>query len=142
MKVKKLHIDYEYDFELVGISSSVKAFKLAWAINNKIGINLKKAEDYNLKRTQDEKILIANYIFETEHSIFRLFKNRAVEGAISSRAYIVPEHPHFDYIAMKKGMVSVYDTMGMVDALKTVKFLEYITNIDITKLKSRENFLF
>ena len=66
MKVKKLRVDYEYDFDLMGISSSAKAFKLAWAINNKIGINLRKAEDYCLNKANGEKILIAHYIFETE----------------------------------------------------------------------------
>ena len=45
MKKSKLVIDYEFDFELLGIISSAKGYKLAWELNQALGIQLVKQPD-------------------------------------------------------------------------------------------------
>jgi hypothetical protein len=42
MKKSKLLIDYEFDFELLGLSASAKGYKLAWELNQVLGIQLVK----------------------------------------------------------------------------------------------------
>jgi hypothetical protein len=45
MKKSKLIIDYEFNFELVGLTSTAKGYKLAWEINQALGIHLIKQPD-------------------------------------------------------------------------------------------------
>jgi hypothetical protein len=45
MKRNKLIIDYEFDFELIGIISTAKGYKLAWEINQLLAIHLVKQPD-------------------------------------------------------------------------------------------------
>jgi len=42
MKKKRLDIEYSFDFDLFGISSTVKVYKLDWEINQSLGSKLKK----------------------------------------------------------------------------------------------------
>ena len=45
MKRTKLVIDYEYDFNLIGIISTAKGYKLAWELNQALGIHLVKQSE-------------------------------------------------------------------------------------------------
>ena len=45
MKKSKLIIDYQFDFELFGVIATVKGYKLAWEINQELGIQLIKQPD-------------------------------------------------------------------------------------------------
>jgi hypothetical protein len=42
MKAIKLVVEYDFDFEFIGLISSLKGHKLAWNINNELKIELKK----------------------------------------------------------------------------------------------------
>ena len=39
-----LENDFEYTFQLIGISCHEKDYRLCWAINQKLALNLKKTE--------------------------------------------------------------------------------------------------
>ena len=45
MKKSRLDIEYDFDFELLGIHSSARGYKLAWEINQALGIQLVKQPD-------------------------------------------------------------------------------------------------
>ncbi|MEO1053537.1 MAG: IPExxxVDY family protein [Bacteroidota bacterium] len=141
MKRKKLVIDYEYDFDLMGIVSSVKDYKLAWALNNFLSIELEKADDHILKFNKVGDIKFSNYIFATEHSEIRLFKNKAVDVSEQSKQFLVPEMGRFDYFLTAKGIISNCETKELADRLKRMRFIEYIVNINIETIKSKDNFL-
>ena len=42
MRKSKLIIEYEYDFNLIGLISTAKGYKLAWELNQALGIHLVK----------------------------------------------------------------------------------------------------
>jgi len=50
MKKKRLDIEYTFDFDLYGIISNVKAYKLAWELNNLLGSKLQKKDDYEIQQ--------------------------------------------------------------------------------------------
>ena len=45
MKKSKLIIDYQFDFELFGVIATVKGYKLAWEVNQELGVQLIKQPD-------------------------------------------------------------------------------------------------
>ena len=45
MKKSKLVIEYEYDFDLLGLTSTARGYKLAWEINQALHVQLVKQPD-------------------------------------------------------------------------------------------------
>src|SRR6059058_59849 len=98
MKKKRLDIEYTFDFELYGIISTVKAYKLAWELNRILGSKLIKSEDYEVVH----KKAINNYVHyaqSSEVNSLKLFRNKPSEES-GTRDLLVPEHPHFDFILL------------------------------------------
>ena len=53
MKKSRLAAVYEFDFELIGIVSMVKEYKLAWNLNQLNLFHLVKAEDIKITKYHD-----------------------------------------------------------------------------------------
>ena len=138
MKKMRLVVEYEYEFELLGIITSVKFYKLAWAINQKLGIRLVKQADYTLEVKGGGTAAFGNYLFESDYSYFELYKNRAMEG---ENAYLVPEFQHFDYLVKIDAQSQSFAKEEILKELKEVSWIEYIAAIEVKKLKSKDNFL-
>ena len=45
MKKNKLIASFDFDFSLLAIASQLKEYKLAWLINQELGVNLIKQPD-------------------------------------------------------------------------------------------------
>ncbi|MBL6445240.1 IPExxxVDY family protein [Fulvivirga sp. 29W222] len=138
MKKTKLIVEYEYEFELIGIISSIKFYKLAWAINKKLDVRLVKQDDYSMEMKGGNLASFSNYLYQMESSCFRLFKNRSVEG---ENASLIPELPHFDYIIKIDEQSQSFAKEEILKELKEVQWIEYIAAIEVETLKSKDNFL-
>jgi hypothetical protein len=98
MKKPKKHIlsfEPEYDYEMWGICSHHRDYRLVWNINDKLNLNLEKAdEDFH---TTDKKGSIQSshslYSFTDEESSisYYLIKNKNLSK------YLIPEQPTIDY---------------------------------------------
>jgi len=141
MKVKKLIVDYTFDFELYGLTTSLKDYKLAWLINQQLNIKLIRSDDYSLESGSD-LIEIINYRFEEELSELRLFKNKAVLEGQNAQQYLVSEMKHFDYFILVKGIIHTFAAYDLLQELRAIEGLQLINQIDIEKLKSKEHFIF
>ncbi|MEQ8243300.1 IPExxxVDY family protein [Fulvivirga sp.] len=138
MKKTKLLIDYEYDFELFGIASSARFFKLAWAINSLLSTRLVKLEDYTIDFEKGESINFINYCHEDESCLIHLFKNKSPDY---ENKYLLPEMTHFDFILKINGSFQTFAAEEVIKELREVKYIEYIAPIALEKLKSKDNFL-
>ncbi len=137
MKKSRLIIEYDYDFHLLGLTSSVRFHKLAWAVNQVLNIDLKKEEDYELDLLKDPASFEL-YTFGEQEVQFWLYRNRSVS---SDTQYLVPEYPHFDYIVKIPLESQSFALKEITEALREVEWIEYIGALDVNSLKSRDNFL-
>jgi len=142
MAKNKLIIEYDYDFDLYGIISTTRDYKLAWLINHKLDLHLVKAEDIKISFLNDEELVISNYLYKTEYAQLRLLKNRSEEGSAEKMNYLLPELNKFDYFIMKKGNIYGDDESEWLNQMQQFKEIQFITRLDIKKLKSRENLIF
>ncbi|MDX1629302.1 MAG: IPExxxVDY family protein [Fulvivirga sp.] len=138
MKKTRLVVEYEYDFDLLGIISSVKFYKLAWSINNQLDIRLVKEEDFILPLKNNKKETFVHYAYESEHCSIHLFKNKGESDEIN---YLIPEMAHIDYVLKIDALSQSFAPKEVIKALRVVRWIEYIAPIDVKKLKSRDNFL-
>lgn len=140
MKKSKLVIEYDFDFEVFGIISSSKGYKLAWEINKRLGVHLIKQPDLAVGFKNKVDRGFPHYSYETQLNRLKLFRNRPVEGQ-RGKYFLVPEHPHFDFIVLSH-MTEMRTHHTVPDVLKQIPSVELVAPIAMDALKSKTNFVF
>jgi hypothetical protein len=140
MKKSKLVIEYEYDFDLLGVRSTSKGYRLAWEINAALGIHLVKQEDLVVEFKKGEERKFSFYAYEGRINRLKLFKNKPVDGE-QGKYYLVPEFPHFDFIFLIQ-MDDITHRETVVSQLKQIASIELVSSIPLEGLKSKSNFIF
>ena len=141
MRKSKLFIEYDYNFDLAGIISQAKDYKLAWSINQILNIHLVKGPDIELEYLDQENVLVSNFIYETENSILRILKNRS-DQENETKPLLLPELSDFDFFIMSHDSGDAFDMKEILKSLKTLDIIQYVQLIDVSKLKSKENLIF
>ncbi|MBS1487394.1 MAG: IPExxxVDY family protein [Bacteroidetes bacterium] len=139
-KRKRLDIDYSYDFELYGIISTLKPYKLAWEINRAMSKSLAKMADFEITDKANTMALYTHYAKANEINTLRLFRNKPNEES-GSRELLVPEHSHFDFILLAQGE-AFEDSNRLQQLLRNIPSVELVAFIPLAALKSKEHFIF
>ncbi len=140
IKKNKLEIEYSYDFELLGVRTSLKGYKLAWELNKILKINLAKQEDLVIHFKKGQLASYDHYSFRTVLNDFHLFRNRPIE-AENAIPPLVPEYPHFDFIIMTQSEENLGGNR-LQEYLRVIPSIDWVTLIPLTALKSKDNFIF
>ncbi|WDF69313.1 IPExxxVDY family protein [Sphingobacterium oryzagri] len=168
MSITKKHLtldldfDLELDFVLVGVSSSLKDYRLCHFIYKHTGLAFVRGKEdyidhkgYVKEREKDE--MDYHIVFEkikrkgvTKHyfTIYRycdpnfefeyyLINNRSIEGTS-----LVPELPNFDYFLIIKHYIDPEDLRALLEDLKSINEVMLTKELDPTSLKSKENLIF
>ncbi len=142
MKKRKLVVDLAYDFTLFGIISHASEHKLAWEINQKLKIQLIKSDDIKINFLNNKNLVISNFHFEKEESILRLLKNKAVDIPVGNHIYLMPELKQFDYLVIIHGFEQTFKPENVISNLNAIGVIQYAVELEIDKLKSKENLVF
>ena len=154
--------DLELDFTLIGISTSLRDYRLCHFINKHTGLKFvfgkeshidhngkvknKNADelDYHIlneKGKQKKEIAYhyqmyryCNNIFEYE---YYLVNNKSLENAI-----LIPEAANFDYFFLIKHYIDEEDLDLLIDQIKSIPEIMLVKEIDPITLKSKENLIF
>ena len=140
MKKAKLQIEPAFDFELLGIVSPIREYRMAWLVNQELELNLVKVDDLELEFLNSEKLEIAQYFLSLPHGFIQLLKNKALNSA-QQLAYLVPELKNLDYFLLVQDETEQMDLSNFMEKLSRNPLVQSIVRIDISKLKSKENLL-
>jgi hypothetical protein len=140
MKKTKLIIEYEYDFELLGVITVVKGYKLAWEINRVLHIELVKQPDLAVGFRNNEEKTFTFFSYEGAHNRLKLFKNKASENE-PGKYFLIPEFPHFDFIILA-AMNELCTPQQLISSLKSIPAIQLVSAIPLEGLKSKSNFIF
>ena len=140
MKKAKLHVEPTFDFELLGIVSPIREYRMAWLVNQELDLNLVKADDLELEFLNAEKLEIAQYFLSLPHGFIQLLKNKAINST-QQLAYLIPELKNLDYFLLVQDETEELDLINFVKKLSQNPLVQSIVRIDISKLKSKENLL-
>lgn len=137
----KLKTDYYFDFELLGFVAPMKEYKLGWLLNHVDELDLVKEEDIKITLSNDFILRISNLQQETEFQKAYLLTNKLVAG-FTYNQYLLPELKQFDFLLKVKHEIETDWAKGLLDQIKKMNAIEYVVQIDLEKIKNKENLLF
>ncbi len=140
MGKNRLVIDPDYHFELYGIITSMREYKLAWELNKRLKIHLVKQPDISLEFLKEGHILVSNYLFEKEHRVFKLLKNKSVDQYVNKVVYLLPELQKFDYFLIRDEINKGKE--DIISKLKGINLIDFISSFNVKDIKSKENLIF
>lgn len=138
---KKLIIEYDFDFYLIGIVSPVREYKLAWLINKTLGIRLVKEPDLVINFINNN-LIISNFKSGTEQRMHRLLKNQSVGEPSGKPYYLLPELKNFDFLLMISDESNTIVMDNILEKIRQVPEIYYVMETDLSQLDSKENLIF
>lgn len=141
-KKNRLASEYPLDFELIGIVSSVKEYKLAWHINQLSEFHLVKDEDIKIEFSDNKLIRVSNLKDENEFRKVFLLKNKLVTSNSSINQYLLSELQQFDYLLKLTSQTKDFWAKEVNNQLKSIEQIDYSLVVDVEKIKMKDNLLF
>ncbi|MEQ8624966.1 MAG: IPExxxVDY family protein [Vicingaceae bacterium] len=132
-----LEIEADYEFDLIGICSHIKDYRLSWEINQELKLNLSK--DGNLELSQNGELQShAFYSFLDEDNFidYFLISNRSEKGML------IPEENKCDYFLLIKGLRKKQEINALQKEIASLKHVLTSYTIEVEELKSKNNLLF
>ena len=138
----KLEISYDFDFDLIGIVSAERCFKLAWQLNQLLGIHLVRQENLEMEYVDGSILKIAKFEYKTENDVYQLLKNRADWFLNTAKPFLLPELKEYDYFVRIDNATKVINIEAIKDAIAQLPLVQYCIPIDLSSLKDKENLIF
>jgi len=140
MKKVKLQIEHTYDFDVLGLVSPVRDYKMAWLINRQLDLDLIKWEDLEIEFLSDPQLKISQYFLSLPHGYVQLLKNKAL-NTNNQVSYLIPELKSMDYFLLVQDQTFQISINTFVNELAKNPFIQNVMKLDVSKLKSKENLL-
>ncbi|CAG5077742.1 IPExxxVDY family protein [Parvicella tangerina] len=131
--------EYDFDFHLLGISCHEKDYRICWAINQALGLNLAKEEQdievFMKKSNRSSLHAMFTYFHEESETDYRLIANRSTLGIL------IPEKAQADYLFMVTDTAE-RSAQELRSKVNEIPFVLTSFIIDVESLKSKENLIF
>lgn len=138
MSKHRLNVDFDYEFSLICIISSLKDYRLCWAINRALNIQLARQDDLkinNEKKRQEGFFNLFKYEDEINFLHYTLIANK------SAGAFLLPEMKQVDYLLMLHGDAAEDAKEELVQQLKNLAGIEALFAANPAELRSKENLI-
>ena len=161
MAVHKLHLEEfdEIDYQLIAIHTSLEDYRLAYYINQKLPITLKK-NNCNIQISNKEgETQFTRFIYEDSKDIaWNLVQNKndvfvpsqnsnqglfaESNSKFSTKIYLIPEFKKVDYfLKIENGEVNI-DVLKITNSIKKIDRVSTVYAVEVEKIKSKNNLIF
>lgn len=127
-----LEVDFDYEFDLIGISCHLRDYRLCFELNKLLALNLVRGEEG--AETDSGIFVVFHDRCEETRTEIRLFVNRSEGG------FLIPEKKQADYLLMLRDNAR-WETDELIGSLKSHPQILTAFEIDPDGLKSKENLL-
>lgn len=161
MAIHKLMIDdfVSVDFELIAIHSSLEDYRLAYFLNQCLGLLLEKSDDSIGIKVQEGETSFSRFVYDdpAEEILWSLIQNKnqvtysktdetsLFDDAgynVTANVYLLPELKKVDYILKVENVTADFDPEDVTDRLLGIKHITTAYTIEHNKLKSKNNLIF
>ncbi|TRX36670.1 IPExxxVDY family protein [Flavobacterium restrictum] len=162
MAIHKLSLDEfeEIDYLLIAIHTSLEDYRLAYFINQRLGINLNKnqtAIQINIKEGEgyfsrffynDLKKETTWHLIQNKNEVIQnqkggnqnLFSNILME--VATKVYLLPEFKKTDYFLKIENSHDTIKMSKIQSLLNTIESISTVYAVDKDKIKSKNNLIF
>lgn len=102
-------------FELIGINSREKDFRLAWLLNKEMSWHLERQEPYKLEtKDQNSEHELFQFISEENQYTVHLISNRSLQGVL------VQEYAQIEYLLKVEGIEDIEELVKQIRKINNV----------------------
>jgi len=103
------------NFELIGINSREKDFRLAWFLNKDMKWSLERTDPHILE-TKDQKSEheLFKFVSEENHYTVHLISNRSLQGVL------IPEYAQIEYLLKVEGREDIEELVKQIRKINNV----------------------
>lgn len=150
----------EIDYQLIAIHTSLEDYRLAYFINQKLFINLSKNENEILINIKEGETKFTRfYSFDVEkgiswnliqnkneviqqknNNVQNLFSNVTME--VATKVYLLAEFKKVDYFLKIENLDETKNLEEILTQLNTIDNLSTAYQVDINKIKAKNNLIF
>ncbi len=135
-----LDLPLDFDFAVLGLTCGLRSHRVAWQLNDLLGLSFEAAEDWAVEGKSGQSFFL-HYEYQTEASLWRLWRNRSVDGQGDRPAHLLPEAKQYDYLLLLEGE-EIQDQLGTyLSKVKTLPDLQWAQSLDLDDLPSKANLL-
>ena len=137
MTKHKLEIEYDYDFDLIGICCHQKDYRLCWSLNGVLDTHFTKAEDSLVIKNKGKNIDFPYYLYKDEenHIEYQLILNKF------EKKVLIPEMQEVDFFLLIHNNY-VIEVDDLLTKIKSIHFILSAFSVDIDDLKHKEHLIF
>lgn len=134
-----LELDDDLDFDLVGICSHHSDYRLAWGINQELGLHLSRCDEPYYVTDRKGGVVSTHSMYEyandSDRMVYYLIKNK------HQGKYLIPEKPSIDFFLFLCDNWAV-EIQELVIGLKEVPSILAVYPFDPEELASSQNIVF
>jgi len=142
MAKNELSIDFNSDYELVGIISSVKDYQLAFHLNKCFEVDLVRENDHKLEFKRGNSLEFSVFFHEDDSCLLTIFRNTPFEKTRGRNSYLIKERKEFDYFLKIEGHINGFEIEETVDVIKQIKTIQFAQLLELDNIDSKENLIY
>lgn len=156
MAIHRLSIEDfdEVNYELVAIHTSLEDYRLAYFINQKLPVLLRKNKNEIQASNKDGETYFSRYTYEIpdNDTAWNLIQNKneimvsgknpsdLFAGEMSVRVYLIPEFKRVDYFLKIENPEE--KTREIIEGLQSIDRISTVYTVDAQQIKSKNNLIF
>ncbi len=139
MKDNLFNNSYEIDYNLIGIVSNLKEYRLAWILNNIFYFDLLKAKNLRIKKNKSNIIEVSNYFYQSDEFKIRLIKNKIFKAVnFDNEQYLIHKLSKFDYLFQIYDYGGEFNLTEIINKLNSESSIQFANFVDLNFVKEKD----
>ena len=123
------------DYQLIGVVSSSKEFKIAWIINNSLEVSLSKIDNEIIKLSNGSSISISHLLYRRNKGYIRLINNKIIYN--KGKSSLISSLSNFDYIIQFSFNFFEFESFNIINKLKSNNDIQFANFVDSNSIKEK-----
>jgi len=123
------------DYQLIGIVSSSKEFKIAWIINNSLEVSLSKIDNEIIKLSNGRSLSISHLLYKRNKGYIRLINNKIINN--KGKSSLISSLSNFDYIIQFSFNFFEFESFNIINKLKSNNDIQFANFVDSNSIKEK-----
>tara|TARA_B100001029_G_scaffold63332_1_gene51266 strand:- start:3359 stop:3790 length:432 start_codon:yes stop_codon:yes gene_type:complete len=130
---------YDINYDLFGIVSNIKEYKLAWILNKIFFIDLVKIDDLIIKKHNRKVFQISNYLYQSDEFTIRLLKNKLIYKIdLNNEKFLIQKLSKFDYLFQIYNSSTSFNRKEIINKLNSESSIQFANFVNINLIKEKD----